>query len=143
MGTSAIDKASEEVQAMVLQMADEGHTQEQIASRLVEHGITLVPASIGHHLRKNGIRADRHWHIEPANTFEERMRQYLDALESRNCTSFRLWDLNFRGRVWGACTRALLDMGIIEKGTGKRRWYNLVATKEILAATKNTFKVTK
>lgn len=132
MSVSTIDSAPEHIQFAVLQLSKDGMPSKQLADWLAGHGIVVSTDSVSYHLRKNGICNDRKWWIDPADTFDERMTQFIDALSSYNGQTFRLYDLNLKGRVWGACTRALLRDGVIEKMVCSGNWYRIVTTKEKL-----------
>ena len=134
MSVSAIDNAPEYIQFGVLQLASDGWEPKQLVEWLEGHGICVTSDVVGYHLRKNRICADRKWWIDPANTHTERMKQYVTALAAHDNETFRLWDIDLRGRVWGACTRALLRAGAIEKVQCSGQWYRIVATREDLVA---------
>ena len=132
MSISVIDNAPEYVGFGVRQLSAEGWTSEQLVEWLAGHGIRVSPDSVNYHLRKNGVHTDRKWWIEPADTFDERMQQYIVALNECDTNTFRIWDLNLRGRVWNVCTRRLINNGIIEKVPNQRRWYKILVTKDKL-----------
>jgi hypothetical protein len=132
MSTSIIDRAPEHIQFALLQLSKDGMTSKQLVEWLAGHGIVVTSDSVSYHLRKNGIYTDRKWWIDPADTHAERMTQFIDAMTSHDGRTFRLWDLNLKGRVWGACTRSLLKDGVIEKIECSGQWYRIVVTKEEL-----------
>lgn len=134
MPISTIDSAPEHIQFAVLQLAADGMTPTQLVEWLAGHGIIVTVNMVGYHVRKNGIRVDQKWWIDPADTHPERMKQYVTALAAHNSDTFRLWDIDLRGRVWGACTRILLSAGAIEKIQCSGQWYRIVAIKEDLLA---------
>ena len=126
MSISTIDNAPEYIRFGVLQLSADGLTTKQLVEWLAGHGVQVSPDSVNYHLRKNGIYTDRKWWIDPDDTFADKMRQYIDALESRGDAPFRLYDLNLKGQAWGACTSKLLADGIIEKVPGQRLWYRAI-----------------
>lgn len=134
MGVSTIDAAPEHVRFAVLQLASDGMPPKQLVKWLVGHGIVVTSDVVGYHLRKNGIYTDQKWWVDPADTHAGRMKQYVTALATHNSDTFRLWDIDLRGRVWGTCTRILLSTGAIEKVRCSGQWYRIVATKEGLVA---------
>jgi len=134
MKPSAINGASEEIRAKVLQMGREGQTHEQIVEWLSDNGISSTSDTVGYHLRNNGIHVDRQWWINPANTFDGRMKQYVTAIIAHESPMFRLFDLCLKGKAWGACTRALLKKGMIKEMQCSGRWYEITGTKEEFTA---------
>ena len=126
MSIGKIDAAPKHIQLMVLKMAEEGRTHQQIANWLSAKGVLVSRHVVGYHLRNLVVCVDRQWWTDHADTFAGRMEQYTAALELRGSDPFRLFDLNLKGRVWGACTSKLLVDGVIEKVPGQRKWYRVV-----------------
>jgi len=77
--------------------------------------------------------SQNHWWTDPADTFDERLVQYVGALIEYGRTEYRIHDLNLRGHKWTTCTRMLARAGMMEN-EGRIKWFRVLATGEELAA---------
>jgi len=68
--------------------------------------------------------------IHPAETKEERLKQYTGALIECDRKSWTINDLGLRGPVWTSVTRTLINAGIIKRAHGYSPvQYTLIKTK--------------
>lgn len=109
-------------------MHDGGGTVMEIHNWLQSQGFDRVTYGMtrGWCAKNFGVRK-RAGYIEPAETFEERLQQYVDAVIAAGLQIYTLNRIRLYGPIWGACTLALKQAGIIEADNQNGSRYRLIA----------------
>jgi hypothetical protein len=80
---------------MVLRMSED-HTASDIIEHLNTLGIHPTPDQLGHFLRKHSTSIGRHAITRPADTFAERIWQYISAIHLHNGSTFTNNNFGFK-----------------------------------------------
>jgi hypothetical protein len=99
---------------MVLRMSKD-HTASDITEHLNALGIHPTPDQLGHFRRKHSKSSGRHAITRPADTFPERIWQYISAIQLHNGSTFTNSNFGFKGQILARCATKLCNAGMIEQ----------------------------
>ena len=107
-------KQPEHIQAFVLQQYPN-----RCAREVVEHletlGINASENDVRRFRRNNGMKSGWHYVVQPANTHDERVGQYIEALRNTDLKVFTNRQLSLKGYTWSPCAKRLQAAGLIDR----------------------------
>jgi len=108
------DEQPQHIRDMVLRMSED-HTASDVIEHLKTLDIQPTPDQLGHFRRKHSTSIGRHDVSSPADTFAERIWQYISAIPLHNGDTWSNSNLGFKGQIWARCSMKLCDARMIEQ----------------------------
>jgi len=91
------------------------HTAAEIVAHLETMGVYANVDLVGRLRRDNKVSSGYHEYVVPANTFEERVRQYIDAVYSHDGEIWSNRYIALHGATWARCATKLCKAGLIKR----------------------------
>jgi hypothetical protein len=93
----------------------ESHTTQEIIDTMKSYNVAATESNIAYYRHIHGINKRRYERVIPADTFNERIWQYIEAIHAHCGDSWANKNLGCHGAVWARCARRMCVEGMIER----------------------------